>query len=105
MESLDNEIYRLSHRQEEIEQHLDKNMMGLWSNAGSMAWNSFMQSGLIQSVISGNVWTNMASRLFKSKKLQDGVGKLVDNLTDKIGDGIDKVASKLHRDKKQDPTS
>ena len=105
MESLDNEIYRLAKRREEIEQDLDNNMMGLWNNAGSMAWNSLMKTGLVQAVISGNFWTGMASRLFKSKKLQDGVGKLVDNLTDKIGDGINKVASKLHRDKKQDPTS
>ena len=105
MESLDSEIYRLSHRRAEIEQDLDNNMIGLWNNVGSMAWNSLMKSGLIQAVISGNFWTGMASRLFKSKKLQDGVGKLVDNLTDKIGEGIDKVASKMHKENKQPPTS
>jgi hypothetical protein len=96
LESLDSEIYRLKLRSKEIEHSLDKNIMGLRKNAGSMAINSFMQSGLIQGVASGNFWTNLVFRLFQSKKLQDGLGKLVDNLTDKIGDGIDKVASKLH---------
>ncbi len=105
LESLDNEISRLTQRQEEIEQRLDNNIGGIWKNAGSMAWNSITQSGVVQSVITGNFWTSMVYRLFKSKKLQDGVGKLVDTLTDKIGDGMDKVASKFQKEEKQPPTS
>jgi hypothetical protein len=96
LESLEIEINRLKRRQEEIELTLDKNIMGFQKNAGSLALNSFLHSDLVQSVASGNFWTHLIVRLLQTNKLQDGIRKLIDGVTDKLGDGIDKVASKIH---------
>ena len=98
LDSLEKEIYRLKLRQKELEHSLDKNIMGLKKNAGSMALNSIMGSGLASTISSpAGFWDALLTRILQSKKIQDGVWKLVDNVSEKIGDGIDKVASKLHR--------
>jgi hypothetical protein len=96
LETLENEILRLKLRQEEIEQTLDKNIMGFPKHLGSMALSSVMHSDLVQGIVSGNFWPQIFVRLIQNKKLQEGVRKLIDKVTDTISDGVDKVTSKIH---------
>ncbi len=97
LDTLEKEIYRLKLRQKEIEHNLDKNIMGLKKNAGSLVLNAILGVGLASTIASpAGFWNALVMRVLQSPKLQDGLGKLVDNVTEKLGDGIDKVASKIH---------
>lgn len=106
--SLEKEILRLKFRQKELEKNLDDNVLGLRKMAGSMAINSIVGTTLGSAFSSftsspGNFWANMIMRLLQNEKLQTGVHKLVDGLTDKISTGMDKVAGKLRRNKDEIP--
>ena len=97
LDTLEKEIYRLKLRQKEIEHNLDKNVMGLKKNAGSLVLNSILGVGLASTMASpAGFWNALVMRVLESPKLQNGLGKLVDNVTEKLGDGIEKVASKIH---------
>jgi hypothetical protein len=96
LDTLEKEIYRLKLRQKEIEHTLDNNVMGLKKNYGSMVRNSIMGGSILAGIAAPtHFWSNLIVRLLENKKLQDGAGKLVDNLTEKIGDGISHFASKF----------
>ncbi len=99
--SLEKEILRLKFRQKEIEKNLDDNVMGLRKIAGTMALTSIVGSTIGSAFTNSpvNFWANMIMRLLQNDKLQTGVHKLVDGLTEKIGTGINKVAGILHKPK------
>jgi hypothetical protein len=44
----------------------------------------------------GNFWGGLVGRIFQNSKLQTVFQKLVDGITNKVGDGIDSIASKIH---------
>jgi len=96
--TLNKEIQRLTLRQKEIEDQLDKNVIGLKDNFGSMAFHTFIGSSLgsFFANSTGNIWGSLIARIFQSTKLQSGLHKLVDGISDKLGDGIDSIASKIH---------
>ena len=98
LSTLDKEIHRLKLRQKEIEDQLDKNVIGLKGNFGSMAFHTIIGSGIGSYLASstGNFWGGLVGRIFQSTKLQTGLHKLIDGITEKVGDGIDSIASKIH---------
>jgi hypothetical protein len=98
LDTLEKEIFRLKLRQKEIEHNLDKNVMGLKKNYGSMIRNSVMGGSILAGIVAPtHFWSNLLVRLLENKKLQDGAVKLVDNLSEKIGDGIGHVAAKFKK--------
>jgi len=98
LSTLDREIHRLRSRQKEIEEQLDKNVIGLKGNFGSMAFHTIIGSGIGSYLASstGNFWGGIVGRIFQNSKLQTVFQKLVDGITNKVGDGIDSIASKIH---------
>jgi len=98
IESLDQEILRLKHRQSEIEKDLANNLDYLRSNYGSMAFNSIFKkkSPTYSSTPDSNhFWGGLTARILDNEKLQDNVGGLVERLITKVSDGIEGLLGKF----------
>ena len=104
IESLDQEILRLKHRQSEIEKDLGTNFDHLRSNYGSMAFNSIFKKkspAYSSTPDSNHFWGGLTARILDNEKLQDNVGGLVERLITKVSDGIESIFGKPG--KKPDP--
>lgn len=82
--ALNRSIRELREKQRSIEEKLDQNFQELRGNYFSMTMNSIFGGRKSQS----NFWADLVGRIMESEKLQNGIGKMVSNLADKIGDAL-----------------
>lgn len=96
LESLDSEIRRLQSRTRALEKEIDQKMDHLQDNYSSMIMKSFLPAFGIKSGLIGT----LLQVVLQNRRLQDSVGRLTDQVFDKISDAVEFVATKLEGKKK-----
>ncbi len=87
--ALNRSIHELKDKRKVLEGKLEQNFQHLGSNYVNMGLNSFFGGKKARS----NFWANLATRVLESEKLQTGVGNLVGNLADRLGEAFNKHKS------------
>jgi hypothetical protein len=97
MDALNKEIFRLKLEMKSIENKLDSNISGLRHNYGAMALNSIFGEKEKRKV--SQVMGMVASGFVNNPKLQGGVSNLVENLTERIADWVERTADRFRKKK------
>ncbi len=86
IEALNRSIRELREKQKALEVKMDENLMNLKGNYFNMALNAVFGDKKMHT----NFWASILTRFMESEKVQQGIGNLMDNLAEKLGNAFKK---------------
>ncbi len=100
IEKLDREISRLQAKAKDLEGRLDESFDYLQDNYSSMIMNSVLHhaAGGLKNGIAGTI----LNFILNNEKLANALSKVINDLADKAATGIDRLAEKMRRKKKDE---